>query len=296
MYKIYILFIPLTVIFVLTLSILSNNEFNNDNDIASSIASVHLTPYNFRYLPQKDTIYILSDNYIEISLKEQVARLIKKNESVITYHISTGNPSLKKGLETPPGLYTVQSKSPVAISKQFNNAKMYNWIGFNGNFGFHGLDGRGYYYNLGKRPSSHGCVRISREDGEALYKAVKRGTPVIVFHDKPARTLVFSKLSDFSDLRDIFLSGYSLEERKLLNKRLKNLYKSNSYLNTRTKIFLDGKTILNPGGIDIGLASEIPFIQKNPIHSEVRYPSKSDNLSYFQRLIIKDTTVKNLFH
>ena len=156
--------LPVVLILVFALSLFSENNVSGVEYLISRETAN--TGYYFSYIPTKDTVYLLGDNYIEIVLKKQRAILNRKNDSAIIYKISSGNDKIPKGQETPDGLYTVQSKSPMAISKQFKNAELYHWIGYNGNVGFHGLKGNGYYNTLGIRPSSHGCVRIAREDAE----------------------------------------------------------------------------------------------------------------------------------
>src|SRR5205085_7210285 len=103
-----------------------------------------------RYL---DTIYTTDSIYLDVNLSRQNVTVRRRDGSSRTFLISSGNPSLSKGMATPPGVYTIQNMTPLAISKQFNDAKLHNWIGVQGGVGFHGLDGTGYYGNLGVRPS-----------------------------------------------------------------------------------------------------------------------------------------------
>ena len=130
------LFISLFIIFVLPF-------LDYSNSIGSSAKKTNVVNFIperinydngfFQFLKNYDTIFILSDSYVEISLEKQTATVYRKKDTTLTFRISTGNKSIHKGMDTPEGIYTVQSKFRQAISKQFNNAKLFNWIGFNGN-------------------------------------------------------------------------------------------------------------------------------------------------------------------
>jgi len=234
----------------------------------------HLMPnlsYDYQYIPRKDTVFIENDRYIEISLKTQLATLKRKNDSDLVFKVSTGNPNILKGIKTTPGIFTVQSKSRLAISKQFENAELINWIGFNGNIGFHGLRTNGYYGHLGKRPSSHGCVRIGRESSDTLYKYVKIGTPVIVIEDSPARIIAF--LPDSIHSKFTYIDD-NPTFRKVLNTRLNNLY--NGYANSDygNNLLIQSGIVLKKLKIGIGADSLIAHKQK--------YVGKNTIFSYSQ--------------
>lgn len=221
-----------------------------------------LPPMQYKHLPVYDTIFVLSDEYIEISLREQLAHLFRRNDSTMIYKISTGTDKISKGLNTPEGIFTVQSKSPMAVSKQFNNANLHNWIGFNMNIGFHGLDGSGYYNSLGKRPTSHGCVRIGKDDGKCLYDKVRLGTPVLVYEVKPARILKFADWDYFNEGRDYLLTDAGIATRKMMNERLEMFYKGMANALLQSKLFISGRDVIKPGGFSQGNASKIAKRQR----------------------------------
>ncbi len=235
---------------------------------------------HFASVPVKDTIFIFSSKYIEISLSKQIATVVFRNDSSVSFKVSSGTSRLEKGLDTPTGIYTVQSKSQLAISKQFDNAEMFNWIGFNGNIGIHSLKGKAYYRRLGRYPSSHGCVRISKEDGEKLYNMVKRGTPVFVFDKEPARIIVFAEPYDFNPNTDIFLESSGISQSRILNRRLTSLYKGNFYNSAFGRIFLSDNTILRCGGLPIGEADKIAIKQKIPLKLDNRNFVRNDVVKY----------------
>lgn len=229
--------------------------------------------FKFSYLPVKDTIYVLGDAYIELCLKTQIARLYIRDGDTVEFPISSGTSGISKGIDTPEGIYTVQSKSPKAVSKQFNNAELFNWIGFSGNVGFHGLKGNGYYSYLGARPSSHGCVRISREDGEKLYRKVRLGTPIMAYNEEPAFAFRFANVTEFSAVSDILLVSRNKGTERLLDRRLNNFYQGKANLKNYGRLFIDGATVLRPGGYKVGRNEKIArkqdiFIPESRLHYE----------------------------
>lgn len=240
-------------------------EYNNSSRLIKKNTN-NKNKVFYPYLRHQDTIYVLGDTYIEVCIKKQYAYLYQRNDPVFKFRISSGTSRIKEGLDTPPGLFTVQNKTPLAISKQFNNAELFNWIGFRGNIGFHGLKGSGYYYHLGFRPSSHGCIRISREDGEMLYKKVKVGTPVLVYENEPAITLSFAQSDDIDYTEDEIINRNDKYFKELMTYRINNLYSGSAYRLNQGRIFIDGQIALRLGGLPIGEKAKISRIQKLPVN------------------------------
>jgi hypothetical protein len=129
--------------------------------------------------PEKEILYTLKPSYFELDISSQTGYFHTK-DSTISFAISTGNEKIYKAVPTKEGLFVIQSKLPKLYSIQFDSTLMLNWLGFNFGIGFHALLGNGYYNYLGKKPSSHGCVRISKADAKFLYDNVTLGTPVLV--------------------------------------------------------------------------------------------------------------------
>jgi len=217
-----------------------------------------ITPFpldNFRallnYSQIRDTLYTLGNSFIEVNLKAQVAYLHQRNGEVKFFKISSGNPKIKKAVETKTGLFVIQSKMPKWNSRQFDNALMLNWMGFNYGVGFHALEGKSYYRFLGVRPSSHGCIRISREDADDLYKKIKLGTPVLVHCGNSAVAIKFSDSNE----------KYTLLNQKNLyykhNQRLKDLYEGKYMLYYDEKYLIDVQNVTH-NGLNIGDVNKIP--------------------------------------
>ncbi len=259
------LLIPLFIAFIIILSMISSIV----RDVPFAKQSL-LTPIEeLDFLPIqniriKDTIFVQGNAFVEISLKEQLCRLYLKdtnnNTNYKVYKISSGNPNIPEGLETSTGLFSVQTKNPLGISKQFNNAELHNWVGFNVNFGIHGLAGNGYYRYLGHKTSSHGCVRISREDGKELYDNVIFGTPVLVYSEEPAIALKF--IDTITTLSKYYvLPANAQTHNPIIKQRLQNIY-NGLLLQNDKKLLMTGETIIRWGGYRIGNANSIPYKQK----------------------------------
>jgi hypothetical protein len=225
-----------------------------------------LTPH-LEFCRIRDTIYVMGDRYIEVSLPRQTAILRWRNGDSLVIPISSGNPNTKdgKGIATKTGVFSVQNKAREAISRQFDNTKMLWWIGFNYNIGFHGLVQNGYYRYLGKTPSSHGCVRTGREDVERLYKLVDLGTPVMVYDSTPARVFAFADSATFDTTTALKLGSRTKTLGKLLDERLELLYTGRLYERQPFPVYMDGSTQLRPGGYSTGDSSRILKPQAKPV-------------------------------
>lgn len=213
----------------------------------------------------RDTVYVLGDRFLEVSLPLQrlVVRYRKGDSLVIP--ISSGNPEVQEAIATPPGIFSVQTKSREAISRQFGNTKMLWWIGFNYNIGLHGLEQNSYYRHLGKRPSSHGCIRTGREDIEKLYHLVDIGVPVIVYDTEPSRVLAFADTATFDTTAALKLGSRSKFMNKLLTKRLEYLYQGTLYERQPYALYMDSRTQLRPGGYAIGDTALLTRPQARPV-------------------------------
>jgi hypothetical protein len=210
------------------------------------------------FLPVRDTVYTLAESFLELDLSRQRLILHRRTGEQRSFKVSSGAPWVRDGMETPTGLYTIQTKATQAISRQFDSTVMLWWMGFSGNIGFHALEGWGYYRHLGERASSHGCVRLSREDAQELYRLLPRGTPVLVYKEPPARVLAFLEPELLRPGEFWILSPGGAEQAWQLNWRLELLYAGRAYQARRLRPVLDGRTILRPGGYPVGEASRIP--------------------------------------
>ncbi len=216
----------------------------SDNSGSSSYSVM-----DFTYL--RDTVFTLKPYFIEVNLKTQTAYLHTKNAPDFKFGISSGTKYLQDGINTKEGLFVIQAMLPKWHSRQFDSTLLLNWMGFNYGIGFHALVTSGYYQNLGKRKSSHGCLRITREVAKMLYSKVEIGTPVLVHSGNNAVVVSFADSSDnlihenFADLPS------ELKHRNQL------IYEGKYFMHNRPKLLIDAGNVDHPG-LPIGNVKKIP--------------------------------------
>ena len=127
--------------------------------------------------------------YIVVDRKRFALRLYRDLEHVRTYRIAVG----KLGLETPAGLYHIQSKqidptwyvpssawagdlAGKVVPPGPKNPLKARWMGFDGATGIHGTDD---VESLGTA-ASHGCIRMAIPDVKEVYGQVPQRAPVYI--------------------------------------------------------------------------------------------------------------------
>ena len=165
----------------------------------------------------RDTLFLLDSMYLEVRIDQQMIYQHFQNGKSKKFPCSTGNRALKEGIATREGIFTIKWKSRRYMSRRFETWLNY-WMPFDGGIGFHGLDGRSYYKYLGRRPSSHGCVRVSNETGRDLFRTSPNGTVVFVHSGRPARLVCFASPGDTT------LRLVSEDDRELLTARLEAVH------------------------------------------------------------------------
>lgn len=194
------------------------------------------------YSSLKDTLFTTLDYFLEVDLSKQMSYLHSRFDSVKSFGVSTGTKKLKDGIETKEGIFSIQFKVERWRSVQFDSTLMLHFMTFNWGVGFHALAGNSYYKYLGVKPSSHGCVRVSKEDAKDIFAKVSYGAPVIVHNGNPAVTIGFAEADD-SDLQYFTYS----ELKELVIKRIDNLYSGNYLLKPNAKLLVDNKNITHAG-------------------------------------------------
>ena len=132
--------------------------------------------------------------YIDVDITAQHATFYDNGSVIWQADITTGQPSL--GNDTPTGVWKVTNRKSRATDGDINlegpidpetnepewDSHVDFWAGFVGNLvGFHNapwqsvFGGQIYTWN-----GSHGCIRLSYADGEALYNVVQVGDTVVV--------------------------------------------------------------------------------------------------------------------
>jgi hypothetical protein len=275
----------------LIIVILCNTIFPfNDGKSSPFKAKDNSVYYQIDYDKLKDTLFTLSDYFVEVNLSTQMAYLHSRYDSVKSFGISSGTARIKDGIETNEGIYAIQFKVEKWHSIQFDSTLMLDFITFNWGIGFHALAGNSYYKYLGVKKSSHGCVRVSREMGRELYRKLKYGTPVILHKGNPA---VFIGFADKSDT-DLVYTEYS-ELKNLLTRRINNLYKGEYFLSPNEKLIIDNKNVTH-AGLPVGdgrkirrrqllkpdyLFTDVVMPDVKPMHNESTNLLSSVQLNYF---------------
>jgi lipoprotein-anchoring transpeptidase ErfK/SrfK len=128
-------------------------------------------------------------SYLTLDRAGYTLRLWKDLKLAETYTVAVG----QVGLETPEGLYHIQSKqvdptwhvpesdwagdlAGQSIPPGPSNPLKARWMGIFEGAGIHGTDDTG---SLGTA-ASHGCVRMAVPDVEELYDQVEVGTPIFI--------------------------------------------------------------------------------------------------------------------
>ena len=246
------------------LSIRAQLETPDAPDSAARVKALARFASHLDFVRICDTVYVVGDKFIEVDLAAQHATLRYRSGDSLTIPISSGHITNDGGIKTPTGLFSVQNKTPLAISRQFGNTKMLHWIGFNYNVGFHGLEQNGYYRHLGKQPSSHCCVRTGREDVVELYKRVSEGDPVLVFDAPPARILAFADTLEFDTTQSLQLGSRTKTNGKFMDERLRRLYEGELLARRYVSVYIPRALQLRPGGYAVGWRDSLQKPQQRP--------------------------------
>lgn len=116
---------------------------------------------------------------IEVSIAKQQIVYYWGDVKFGTIPVSTG----RKGVETPVGTFTINTKLPV---HDYTGAN-YSYLNTKWNLRFHGTPPKAYYIHgaywhdqFGKKPVSGGCVNVAYKHMEGLYAWADVGTKVVV--------------------------------------------------------------------------------------------------------------------
>lgn len=227
---------------ILLIVLMSISIFADDKKNASSSIVDEIKKYKIDYSSLRDTLFTTGDYFIEVNLETQMAFLHSRFDSTKTFGVSTGTAKLKDGIETKEGVFAIQFKVERWRSVQFDSTLMLHFMTFNWGVGFHALAGKSYYKYLGVKRSSHGCVRVSKEDAKDIYNKVEYGTPVIVHKGNPGVFIGFANEND-PDLQ--YLEYQDL--KNIITERLEKLYKGEYLLKPNAKLLIDNKNVTHAG-------------------------------------------------
>lgn len=227
------------------------------DDTTSRISKSGMVSASELRKPVMDTVYTDKDVWYELRVNEQYVYQHWRDGHTKKFPVSTGNKFISKGVEARPGLFAIFYRNPHHKSSQFDDASLFHFQTFNQGIGFHSLSGTGYYGNLGVRPSSHGCIRMSHSDAEQMFNDAEMGTLVLVHYDKYARTVGFAP-------KGFKGKEYTKEEeKKMLAQNLFNVLNGNYYVAERDFFVVDPK-VIPVSGVYVGYDKKLPKTQKMP--------------------------------
>lgn len=125
--------------------------------------------------------------WIHVNLKKQRVYLMSdKNKKLYTMYCSSGAHNA-----TPTGTYHIEDVRGDTFYNEEEKAGANYYVAWKGNdFLFHSvpINDKGQYDKkqasyLGKKPMSHGCIRLSVADAQWMYKNIPTGTKVVISKD-----------------------------------------------------------------------------------------------------------------
>jgi hypothetical protein len=236
---------------VLLIFLMYASIFADDKKNISSTTDDEIRNYKINYSSLKDTLFTTGDYFIEVNIETQMAYLHSRFDSIKSFGVSTGTKKIKDGIETKEGIFSIHFKVERWRSVQFDSTLMLHFMTFNWGVGFHALAGNSYYKYLGVKPSSHGCVRVSKEDAKDIFSITTYGTPVIVHKGNPAVFIGFAEAND-PDLQ--YLEYPDL--KNVVSERISKLYKGEYLLRPNAKLLIDNKNVTH-AGLPIGDGTKI---------------------------------------
>ncbi len=207
----------------------------------------------------RDTVYTDRNLWLELRIDKQMLYVHYRDGSEKSLPVSTGQPNVHKSVDARSGLFAIFHKEEVHLSSQFNNARMNYFMPYNMGIGFHGLQGTGYYGNLGVRPSSHGCTRMRNDDVKILFKECDLGTLVLVHRGKSARVITFAP-EEFTNNTEYSKDDYM----GLLAYNLGAIYDGKYLITSPKRFIIDGNQIPR-NGFFVGSTDDIPEKQMIPV-------------------------------
>ncbi|WP_411678716.1 L,D-transpeptidase [Clostridium thailandense] len=134
----------------------------------------------------KGTIYKKTQYTLDVSLNSQSIDVIKNDKKIKKISCSTGLIG-DQDTETPLGIFSVQCKGEYFYSNKYKEGARY-YIKFFSNYLIHSIpvDEKGNIIEDEKKkigfPASHGCIRISIQDAEWIYKNIPEGSTVAIHY------------------------------------------------------------------------------------------------------------------
>ena len=127
----------------------------------------------------------MTNPWVYVSTKNQKVYIHGNNKVMYTMYCSTGT----KSSPTPKGTYHIQRERGLSFYNPFSKEGANYWVSWKGHgvYLFHSVpvDRNGKYIPseaklLGKKPHSHGCIRLSVADAKWMYQTIPYGTKIVI--------------------------------------------------------------------------------------------------------------------
>lgn len=134
----------------------------------------------------KGTISRNTKYNLDVNLTKQSLKILSDNKIIKNISCSTGIIG-DQDTETPLGIFYVQSKGEYFFSNKYKEGARY-YIKFFSNYLIHSIpvDQKGNIIEDEKKklgfPASHGCIRISIQDAEWIYKNIPEGSSIHIHY------------------------------------------------------------------------------------------------------------------
>ena len=122
------------------------------------------------------------NKYIEVDLGNQIVYLVENGK--ISYQSNCVSGNLRKGRQTPEGIYSITYKQKNAVLKGQDYASPVKfWMPFNKGIGLHDANWRHKFGGaIYKNNGSHGCINLPVDSAKVFFDNVETGTPVICYY------------------------------------------------------------------------------------------------------------------
>lgn len=122
------------------------------------------------------------NKYVEVDLGNQIVYLVENGK--VTYQSNCVSGNLRKGRQTPEGIYSITYKQKNAILKGQDYASPVKfWMPFNKGIGLHDANWRNKFGGvIYKNNGSHGCINLPVDSAKVFFDNVETGTPVICYY------------------------------------------------------------------------------------------------------------------
>lgn len=122
------------------------------------------------------------NKYVEVDLGNQIVYLVENGK--VTYQSNCVSGNLRKGRQTPEGIYSITYKQKNAVLRgQDYSSPVKFWMPFNKGIGLHDANWRHKFGGaIYKSNGSHGCINLPTDSAKVFFDNVEAGTPVICYY------------------------------------------------------------------------------------------------------------------